>query len=463
MKKMESKNALRVAILVLLLLALLPGKSWGAIQPDPLCAGGRSGTPSCSGSAAAGYIASCSNGESPICPGGVDAICNSAANPTCPNNVAATCPISEGLINPDRVIFSGHSGAAQSILAISLLIMLVMSFAIGIMYSIGYAFRIDKLLRFAKAEVGELLLTLLIVVLFVGSFTVTPATITSKNFFAVGNGALNNGIFTADCTMLVQQSFNLVPVMFTFGLMTSTLNMIGSTTLNFDPNFIGVLNFKPILGISALTTVTNTFMYGTSGFTVILMGAATFIVMIYALFPLFLYLGIILRTLPWTRPAGGAFLGMFIAFYILFPLLIYSLLFGYAPYVSTPGLTLPTSPVVQSGPAASIIATCPLSVDHCQVLVDSTLDTNGAQIQKAQSIGTATFDASKLAPGCYSVAANDMTTDEISLTQTAAGRERSGPVSNALLEPERRRHCRQHLHGRRIRQFQPQQLPRRVR
>ncbi|MEM3876738.1 MAG: hypothetical protein QXP24_03390, partial [Candidatus Micrarchaeaceae archaeon] len=34
----------------------------------------------------------------------------------------------------------------------------------------------------------------------------------------------------------------------------------------------------------------------------------------------------ILRTIPWTRAAGGAFLGLFIAFYLMFPILLYFML-----------------------------------------------------------------------------------------------------------------------------------------
>ena len=435
MKKMRSKDAFKVAIVALLLLALLPCKSWAQIQPDPLCGGGISGSGICTGS---GFTPACSNGETPTCPNPNDIpICTgTATQPVCPGSILANCQNSHGLMDPAGVIFSGHSIAAQSILTISLLLMLVMSFAIAIMYGIGYAFRIDKLLRFAKSEIGEILLTLLIVLLFVGTFNLTSSNITAKNFFAAGNGALNNNIFVSDCTMLVQQSFNLIPVMFTFGLMTTSLNAIGSLSVSFAPNYMG-FRFSPLIGISAITSVTNTLMYGTSGFTLILMGAATFLVIIYALFPLFLYLGIILRTLPWTRPAGGAFLGMFIAFYILFPLLIYFMLAGYEPYVGTPGLTMPSSPIIQ-GISNLITATCVSSQHTCQVLLRPCTSSacpgifDGSTGMVAHGAGTATYDTSHLSsPNCYSVAAYDSNSAKISLTQTLQVAGSSAPPSTS--------------------------------
>ena len=399
----------KTAVIILLLFAMLP-KSAGALTvTDPLCSG-TVGIPTCS--AGNGFTPACSNGETPTCGvGNQPPTCSGTmTTPTCASGSAPQCPNGGGLIDPSKVIFSGHALAAQSILMVSLLIMLVMSFAVAIIYGIGYSFRLDKLLRFAKSEIGEIILTLLIVMIFVGTFTLTSAGTSSSNFFAAGNGLLNNNIFVSDCSLLSQESFELIPHLFGLGIGASTLMFFGSLTVNLMPNYMGV-SFRPIAGITALTPVLNTMIFGTWGAITILMGVGAFLVIIYSLFPLFLYIGIILRTLPWTRPAGGAFLGMFIAFYIMFPLLIYFMLVSYVPYIGTPGLSIPINPVNQNVPQ-SIVATCLTSQDSCQIFVNNN--------EAASGIGSAIFDPTAAKPqalqaGCYNVVAEDMQTDRATM------------------------------------------------
>ena len=431
MENMQYEKSFKAAVLVLLLLALLPKISGALYITNPLCNGGP-GSPVCSGSGV-----SCTNGETPSCSSGNgNPICSGTPpTPACSAGTAAPqCPNGQGLIDPSKVIFSGNSGAAQSILAVSLLIMIVMSFAIAIIYSIGYAFRLDKLLRFAKSEIGEIILTLLIVLLFIGTFTITSASIGTKNFFAAGSGVLNNNVFISDCSMLAQESFDLIGPMFGYGWQSVLLTMVGSLTIRLMPNYMGI-SFRPLAGISALSPLINTFIFGTGGFIMILMGVAVFIVIIYALFPLFLYLGIILRTLPWTRPAGGAFLGMFMAFYIMFPLLIYFLLVSYVPYLGTPGLSVQLNTVNQ-GTHDTITATCLSSQDGCQIQAGPAQSSGTTKYDYKlvkQGTGTVSDDSyiSSQKPGCYGVVAIDTDTGKYA-SQVITVNPVSAPCQSAV-------------------------------
>ncbi|MDE1810626.1 MAG: hypothetical protein KGH66_01110, partial [Candidatus Micrarchaeota archaeon] len=94
------------------------------------------------------------------------------------------------------------------------------------------------------------------------------------------------------------------------------------------PNNFGV-SFSPFLGLqtaNSLITLLSSFL---GAFYLVLIAAAVLIGLIYAIFPLFLYVGIVLRSIPWTRAAGGSFLGVFLGFYIVFPLILFSMLGAY--------------------------------------------------------------------------------------------------------------------------------------
>jgi hypothetical protein len=60
-----------------------------------------------------------------------------------------------------------------------------------------------------------------------------------------------------------------------------------------------------------------------SAFVAIMIGIPLLLFFIYYLFPFFLYAGVLFRSFPWTRAAGGTLLALFISFYIVFPSLIY--------------------------------------------------------------------------------------------------------------------------------------------
>lgn len=252
---------------------------------------------------------------------------------------ADTLSMCSDIINPNNIIFTGQSGSAQSILTLSLLIMVTMMLISGFLYAIGYAFRIDKVLRFAKTEIGEVLVTALIVFIFIGTFSVASLTIGTKNLFALGNGALNDNVFISDCSFLSQKSFDLIAPMFAVSYQDLAINFLGTLKINFKPDYFGV-SFDPLAGMTLIRPMLTTFMYLISIFIVIPIGATMFLAFIYALFPLFLYLGIVLRTFPLTRAAGGTFLGLFIAFYVVFPMLLYVML---ANYTSTAPTTAPSA------------------------------------------------------------------------------------------------------------------------
>ncbi|MDE1833058.1 MAG: hypothetical protein KGH58_01425, partial [Candidatus Micrarchaeota archaeon] len=125
--------------------------------------------------------------------------------------------------------------------------------------------------------------------------------------------------------------------------------------------------FQPYLGLQTVSSLVNVLNSFLGAFALVLVGAGVLIGLLYTIFPLFLYVGIVLRTIPWTRAAGGSFLGVFLGFYIVFPLLLYSMLGAYnavfpgqAQQLSDVGASTTSLTSVVSGSATSTFN--PLSI-----------------------------------------------------------------------------------------------------
>ncbi len=224
-----------------------------------------------------------------------------------------------------------------SIVSISLLIILAMMLVAGLVYAFGYTFHIETLLNFAKAELLESMINVAII-------TVVGITLAWEggaiNFF-VNFAALQGGSAVASSSASAMYvslcnniQNNVVITSFTnwFGVFLNlyVTNIfasnappgLGGLTFYLIPNSAGIA-FTPFQGISVMTALLwdeQTTYFGSIflGISIIML-----LVMIYFLFPLFLYIGIALRSFPWTRPAGGSLIALFIAFYIIFPALIY--------------------------------------------------------------------------------------------------------------------------------------------
>ena len=224
-----------------------------------------------------------------------------------------------------------------SIVSISLLIILVVLTITGLVYAVGYAFQIETLLTFAKTEIAEAFINLLIIAAVAGGISLAVAGVYFFANFAALNGAAAitsstsaYDLYTSICNN-VQNSIVVAGLTNWFGVFMNLYitNFFasgsppqGGLALHFMPNGFGFA-FSPFQGLALVTTLLwdmQTIYFGT-------MFLGMFIIMllflIYFLFPLIFYVGIALRSFPWTRPAGGSLIALFIAFYIVFPALIY--------------------------------------------------------------------------------------------------------------------------------------------
>jgi len=203
----------------------------------------------------------------------------------------------------------------QGMLVISLILMSAMAALAGICYGIGVSLKFDRLTRFAVSEAAEIMITAIIVIVFLGSFSLANG-VSPGGPFAPGLST-----FESTCSKLAGASFNLLPPLLEVTVSYDAVSLAKSLAISMEPNLFGFF-IQPLGGLSLLTSIVEIFITFLGGLIVLLVGVAMALIIIYVVFPLFLFVGIVLRTLPVTRAAGGAFLGIFIGFYIFLPLLL---------------------------------------------------------------------------------------------------------------------------------------------
>jgi hypothetical protein len=253
---------------------------------------------------------------------------NAAAVTFTAADVSAICAETTGTTS----IFGTGITSQQGLLAIALILMLTMLLVSAVLYMLGYAFGINLLLKFSKDEMREVAVTSLVVLVFLGSFSAVSSSTGLGGFInnVAGVSAIN--VFTKDCDILTSSALNMTSNWVGFAWMQSAFNFIGGINIVVAPGGWGVYTY-PMSGLTLLTDssgMMGLFTTFTGALMILMFVIAVMLGIFYVLFPLFFYAGIVLRTLPWTRAAGGAFLGLFIAFYFVFPFLLYFFLSPYS-------------------------------------------------------------------------------------------------------------------------------------
>lgn len=235
--------------------------------------------------------------------------------------------------------YSGPIGAVTDftgIVNICIVLLLVDFSVLSIAYAIGSGFQIDTLTNFAKQEILEgVLNAAILVAIGLTVLSVYPAMNFMVNIAQLGQpnvGTLTGlsgqpiassvDVYYALCSNI---DLNIVSSGFTNWMQLIVnlyiANFLQSINILAIPNSYGYA-YQPFAGVALLVQLLwddQTAFFGTMFF-----GMFTIILLfvIYYLFPIFLYVGIALRSLPWTRAAGGSLIAMFIAFYIVFPALM---------------------------------------------------------------------------------------------------------------------------------------------
>ncbi len=235
------------------------------------------------------------------------------------------------------VFVNGNLGLSVGELALT--VVLAVFGILALAYGIGYGFGIRKLVEFAKSEALESTFNLILIMIISGTLVISS---NYAGFFGyltnaysgqtgtVQNTGGSSAIYSGLCQNLINTqigpsvaSLALTLINLPLYTLMSSLSLSASPSLPGLSNLVPSVTFKPLSGVdlnyqAVVFLLLPIFVTLFMGITMNLL-----FLFIYFLFPIFLYLGVLFRSFPWTRAAGGALLALFISFYLVFPALYY--------------------------------------------------------------------------------------------------------------------------------------------
>jgi len=221
-------------------------------------------------------------------------------------------------------LLGGSAQATQgvsTVVAYTCLIMLVVLLAMAILYMISTVANLPGLTNTVKSELAEVAATGIVIAVCFGGFFAASQLGGANSGLAFSGPSKN--IFVQDCAILSGASTALVAPSFLLSVTDSFLNQtVANTRVTLQPSGFG-FSIQILKGLQMLPSTIDPLLSATSLISIALLSVTFLLGLIYSLFPIFLYAGIVLRAFPWTRAAGGVFIAVFIGFFMVFPILLY--------------------------------------------------------------------------------------------------------------------------------------------
>lgn len=196
-------------------------------------------------------------------------------------------------------------------LSITFAVMSVVLALVSLAYMIGTGFHLPKLQAWAKDELYQALaggLLTILIVSFVLTLDATMVAIYGQDPFTIAVNYINS-IFTA-----LSVFFGSVVAL------DAVLNIFQSLALKAMPSQTG-FTINPFTGLSPLTAMLTLAMEAILGGMGIMLGQSAFLSFIKTQLSILLPIGLALRAFPFSRPAGGAMMAVFLGFYVFYPFL----------------------------------------------------------------------------------------------------------------------------------------------
>jgi len=224
-----------------------------------------------------------------------------------------------------------NASTYKGLIGYSMLIILTVLMIVAFLYAIGIAFKISSLISFSKNEILENVLNFILILFVAGGIAGVDGIVIGIAQFSASAVSTTQPSITSTSSLYhsaceyyygdaIGEIANLIPLALTVFM----FNIVSLIQFNFMPNGFGV-SLQPFAWIGLLSKMASSFSLPIVAITGIELINVYLLAIIYYIFPLFLYLGILFRTFPWTRPIGGALLGLFISFYVFYPALIYAI------------------------------------------------------------------------------------------------------------------------------------------
>jgi len=245
------------------------------------------------------------------------------------------------LPNPCYYLYNGELpstfGALSSastykgLIGYSMLIILSVLMIVAFLYAIGIAFKINSLISFSRNEILENVLNFILILFVAGGIAGIDGVVIGIAQFSTSAVSTSqtsitstSGIYYSACKYYYGDAIGEVGNLISLALTIFGINIASSIQFNFMPNGFGA-SLRPFAWYGLLSKMASSFSVPIVAITGIELINVYLLAIIYYIFPLFLYLGILFRTFPWTRAIGGALLGLFISFYVFYPALVYAI------------------------------------------------------------------------------------------------------------------------------------------
>jgi len=224
-----------------------------------------------------------------------------------------------------------NASTYKGLIGYSMLIILSVLMIVAFLYAIGIAFKINRLISFSKNEILENVLNFILILFVAGGIAGVDGVVIGIAQFSASAVGTNqpsitstSSLYQSACEHYYGDAIGEIGNLISLALTIFEINIASSIQFNLMPNGFGV-SFQPFIWFSLLYKMTSSFSLPIVAITGIELINVYLLAIIYYIFPLFLYLGILFRTFPWTRAIGGALLGLFISFYVFYPALIYAI------------------------------------------------------------------------------------------------------------------------------------------
>jgi len=224
-----------------------------------------------------------------------------------------------------------NASTYKGLIGYSMLIILSVLMIVAFLYAIGIAFKINHLITFSRNEILENVLNFILILFVAGGIAGIDGIVIGIAQFSASAVSTSqpsitstSSLYQSTCEHYYSDALGEIGNLILLALTIFGINIASSIQFNFMPNGFGA-TFQPFVWLSLLSKMASSFSLPIVAITGIELVNVYLLAIIYYLFPLFLYLGILFRTFPWTRAIGGALLGLFISFYVFYPALIYAI------------------------------------------------------------------------------------------------------------------------------------------
>jgi hypothetical protein len=242
---------------------------------------------------------------------------------------------------------------SKDIISTSLLIISVEVSVLAVVYALGKVFSHEKLITYSRGELTQALANIILIAVIFAFFSIINTYDTIKSLQSQLSDIRCSGykyalpmfVWNAIASLFAEFELNQVKVDIPIPVAPAVWIKI----------ILGVNKIQFVEGVSPFLDVIDRLFGFFSGGYLFFFATQIFLNFIIEMFPTLLYLGLLLRVIPWTRSAGGYLIAFFITFYFFYPILL-QYLFSIEEFKTIEyGVTLPNAGTINPSDTLQVL------------------------------------------------------------------------------------------------------------